>query len=317
MEETPNSTRRWPARLRRPALALAALAGALPLTAGTTVTAPPAQADPGDAGRIRKLNAQIEKLDKAYGGDLAKLKDAQYGVKKALDKTKVLNKDLQATRGLVAQLAASQYMTGGADPSVSVLASDDPSNALSNLSLVSHVAQNQSAQVQQIQQLVNEQEKSKREAEQKIKELEKEIRDLVKEKARIKALVKKYKPESPSVGMGGVTPRMLKTKNTIDIEFGPFPTIGCFRGGADAQDHATGQACDFMVSTGGSMPSSSGRTQGDQAAAYAIANASRLGIKYVIWRQRIYDMRSPGWRSMENRGGVTANHYDHVHISVF
>ena len=68
--------------------------------------------------------------------------------------------------------------------------------------------------------------------------------------------------------------------------------------------------------TGGVMASGSARTQGDQVAEYAISHASSLGIKYVIWRQRIYDMRSPGWRMMENRGGNTANHYDHVHISV-
>jgi hypothetical protein len=37
----------------------------------------------------------------------------------------------------------------------------------------------------------------------------------------------------------------------------------------------------------------------------------------VIWRQRIYDMRgSGGWRQMEDRGSVTQNHYDHVHVSV-
>ncbi|GLZ09159.1 peptidoglycan-binding protein LysM [Actinomadura sp. NBRC 104412] len=316
MEETPNSTRRWRTRLRRPALALVALAaGAVPLTAGTTVNAQAAA--PGDTAKMRKLNIQIEKLDRAYGGDLAKLKDAQYDARKALAKARELNTDLEATRNLVAQLAASQYMTGGADPSVSVLGSDDPSSALSGLSLASHVASNQSARVRQIQKLVNDQQRAKREADQKIKDLEKEIADLVKQRARIRALIKKYKPESPSVGMGGVTARMLKVKNTIDIEFGPFPTIGCFRGGVDAQDHATGTACDFMVSTGGSMPSANGRAQGDRTAQYAISNASRLGIKYVIWRQRIYDMRSPGWRMMANRGGITANHYDHVHISVF
>ncbi|MFD0853650.1 hypothetical protein ACFQ07_15540, partial [Actinomadura adrarensis] len=87
--------------------------------------------------------------------------------------------------------------------------------------------------------------------------------------------------------------------------------------GVDAQDHATGTACDFMVSTGGAYPSAAGQSQGDRVAQYAINNASKLGIKYVIWKQRIYDMRSPGWDSMSDRGGVTANHYDHVHISVF
>jgi hypothetical protein len=315
VEETPDSTRRARPRLRRPALALVALATALPLTAGATVDA--RAADPGDIARLRKLNAQIERLDKAYGGDLAKLKDAEYDAKKAAQKARALTTDLETARGLVAELAANQYMSGGADPSVSVLAADDPSNALSNLSLASHVASNQSAKVQLIQKLVAEQQKAKAESEKKIEALEKEIKDLRAQKARVQALIKKYKPESPSVGLGGVTARMLKTKNTIDIEFGPFPTIGCFRGGVDAQDHATGTACDFMVSTGGSYPSSAGRAQGDRVAQYAISNASRLGVKYVIWRQRIYDMRSPGWDFMSDRGGVTANHYDHVHISVF
>jgi hypothetical protein len=315
VEETPDSTSRWRFRLRRPALALTALATVLPLAAGTTTGAQ--AADPGDIAKMRQLNQQIARLDKAYGGDLAKLKDAEYDARKAAQKARQLTTDLGDARGLVAELAANQYMTGGADPSVSVLAAADPSNALSNLSLASHVASNQAAKVRQIQKLVDDQEKAKAEAEKKIKELEKEIKELRAQKARVQLLMKRYKPESPSVGMGGVTARMLKAKKEIDIEFGPFPTIGCYRGGVDAQDHATGTACDFMVSTGGSYPSSAGQSQGDRVAQYAISNASRLGIKYVIWRQRIYDMRSPGWDPMSNRGGVTANHYDHVHISVF
>jgi hypothetical protein len=39
---------------------------------------------------------------------------------------------------------------------------------------------------------------------------------------------------------------------------------------------------------------------------------------YIIWKQRYYDIRSGGgWDMMSDRGGVTANHYDHVHVSVF
>ncbi|GLW64388.1 hypothetical protein Arub01_26320 [Actinomadura rubrobrunea] len=313
--ESPSSTRpRRVVRVRRPALALiVAAAAALVTTAGTT----PAQADPGDLGRLSKLNKQIAQLDKEYGGDLAKLKDAQYGIKKARQKQRLLQQDLDSARIIVAQMAASQYMTGTTDPAVAVLASDDPDNVLNNASLVSHVASNQAAKVRQIERLVAEQRKAREEYERKVQELEKDIQDLRAQKRRVQALIKKFKPESPSSGMGGVTPRMLKVKNTIDIEFGPFPIIGCVRLTGDPQDHATGRACDFMVSTGGTMPSASGKAQGDRVAEYAVANANRLGIKYVIWRQRIYDVRSPGWRMMENRGGITANHYDHVHISVF
>ncbi|GLZ15518.1 hypothetical protein Acsp04_57530 [Actinomadura sp. NBRC 104425] len=313
--ESPSSTRpRHAVRMRRPALALTAAAAAVLVTSAGTA---PAHADPGDTGRLTKLNKQIAQLDKEYGGDLAKLKDAQYGIQKARQKQRLLQQDLDSARVLVAQMAATQYMTGTTDPAVAVLASDDPDNVLNNASLASHVASNQAAKVRQIQQLVTEQQKAREEYDKKVQELEKDIAELRTQKRKVQALIKKFKPESPSSGMGGVTPRMLKVKNTIDIEFGPFPIIGCVRTTGDPQDHATGRACDFMVSTGGTMPSASGKALGDRTAQYAISNANRLGIKYVIWRQRIYDMRSPGWRTMEDRGGITANHYDHVHISVF
>ncbi|MGP4026456.1 coiled-coil domain-containing protein [Actinomadura sp. 3N407] len=318
--ETPASTRRRSGR--RAAVALVVFATALPLLGTATPSAgaaAPASVpyDPGDSAKFRKLNRQIDQLEKEYGGDLAKLKDAQYAAKKAHDKSKVLEKDLVEARGVVAQLAATQYMMNGEDPTVTFLAAADPSELLSNASLVSHIAQNKAAKVEQIQKLVNDQVKARKKAEEKMTQLKAEIKDLKSRQAKIKALVKRYKPESPSIGMGGVTPRMLKVKNTIDLEFGPFPTIGCVRSTGDPQDHGTGHACDFMVTTGGVMASGSARAQGDQAAQYAISHASALGIKYVIWRQRIYDMRSPGWRMMSNRGGNTANHYDHVHISVF
>lgn len=321
--ETPASTRRHAdSRLRRrhAAAALVALAAAMPLVAAATPSAAaPASLplDPGDSGKFAKLNRQIEQLDKEYGGDLAKLKDAEFAAKRALDKSNDLQRDLREARGVVAQLAASQYMTNGEDPTVTFLADADPSDLLSNATLVSHLAQNKAGKVAQIQKLVNDQLAARKQAQQKMTELNKEIKDLRRRKSQIQSLVKKYKPESPSVGMGGVTPRMLKVKNTLDLEVGPFPTIGCVRLTGDPQDHGSGHACDFMVTTGGVMASGSAKSLGDRTADYAIAHASALGIKYIIWRQRIYDLRSPGWRAMENRGGTTANHYDHVHVSVF
>jgi hypothetical protein len=299
-----------------------AIATALPLLGTATPSAgaaAPAAApfDPGDAAKFAKLNRQIEQLEKELGGDLAKLKDAQYAAKKAHVKSKVLERDLVEARNVVARFAATKYMMNGEDPTVTFLSSADPTELLSNASLVSHLAQNQATKVEQIQKLVRDQVQARKQAEAKMAEVKKEIQDLKSRKTKIQALVKRYKPESPSTGMGGVTPRMLKTKNTLDLEFGPFPTIGCVRSTGDPQDHGTGHACDFMVTTGGVMASGSARTQGDQVAEYAISHAGALGIKYVIWRQRIYDMRNPGWSMMANRGGNTANHYDHVHISVF
>ena len=57
--------------------------------------------------------------------------------------------------------------------------------------------------------------------------------------------------------------------------------------------------------------------RGHEIAAWVIKNAKRLGIMYVIYRQRIWNSRTGHWRLMSNRGGTTANHFDHPHISVY
>ena len=71
----------------------------------------------------------------------------------------------------------------------------------------------------------------------------------------------------------------------------------------NASDHPTGHALDLMVRG----------EKGDRIAECALANADELGVKYVIWQQRMNT--GDGWESMEDRGGDTANHMDHVHIS--
>ncbi|SNS57509.1 hypothetical protein [Actinomadura mexicana] len=120
---------------------------------------------------------------------------------------------------------------------------------------------------------------------------------------------------SPITG-NAMTPAMRTVLLEIAGMFGPFPVIGCHRSTGDPQDHGDGRACDFMESTGGRTPSAGAQRHGDEVARYAVANARRLGISYVIWRQRIWNVRGGGWRPMEDRGSITQNHYDHVHISV-
>ena len=54
-----------------------------------------------------------------------------------------------------------------------------------------------------------------------------------------------------------------------------------------------------------------------KVAAWAKANARDLGINYVIWNQHIWNITrdSEGWRYMADRGGDSANHKIHVHIT--
>ena len=122
--------------------------------------------------------------------------------------------------------------------------------------------------------------------------------------------------KSPLSGTAGCSVHMQAVRNEVDALIGPFLAIGCARPG-DPQDHGTGNASDFMLSSGGRMPSGDWMAVGDRTSAYLIANYGRLGIKYIIWRQHIWNESvCKCWRVMENRGSITQNHFDHVHVSV-
>jgi hypothetical protein len=88
-----------------------------------------------------------------------------------------------------------------------------------------------------------------------------------------------------------------------------FPQITSY-GGYDAHgEHSSGRAIDIMTSDSG---------LGDAIAAFLQAHAAEFNLYDIIWQQRIWtpERASEGWRPMEDRGSATANHFDHVHVSV-
>lgn len=133
-----------------------------------------------------------------------------------------------------------------------------------------------------------------------------------------------WKPGSACPGggamvAGNITRRMACVRDQIKTQFGVPRGIGCYRkegGIPGGGEHPLGRACDFMISSG--APDSGEVKLGYDIANWAKANAERLGIDYIIYRQHIWNptRAAEGWRQMEDRGGLTANHFDHVHISV-
>ena len=109
----------------------------------------------------------------------------------------------------------------------------------------------------------------------------------------------------------GLQPQAVAFKEEIASVFG-ISSFSLFREGA-ADDHGKGLAVDFMV------PESS--ELGDQVAQYAIDSIGANNISYIIWKQRFYSpydsIYGPAytWNDMPDRGSVTENHYDHVHVS--
>jgi hypothetical protein len=73
------------------------------------------------------------------------------------------------------------------------------------------------------------------------------------------------------------------------------------------------RAIDILVSDiYGKVPTDD-NVLGDAVAAFVLEQQDANAITYVIWRQRYND--GSGWDPMEDRGSITQNHYDHVHVS--
>ena len=109
----------------------------------------------------------------------------------------------------------------------------------------------------------------------------------------------------------GLQPQVAAFRAEVANAFG-ITSFSGYRAG-DTGDHGKGLAIDFMV------PQSS--ALGDQVAAYAAANVASKNISYIIWKQRFYSpyasIYGPAytWNLMPDRGSITENHYDHVHVS--
>ena len=110
----------------------------------------------------------------------------------------------------------------------------------------------------------------------------------------------------------GLQPQTAAFKEEIANLFG-ITSFSGYRPG-DSGDHGKGLAIDFMVPVNSAL--------GDQIAEYAVQNMASRGINYIIWKQRFYapydSKYGPAytWNPMPDRGSVTENHYDHVHVSM-
>lgn len=115
-----------------------------------------------------------------------------------------------------------------------------------------------------------------------------------------------------SEGLSGLRPSAKGLVNNVLQNFPQINTIYGVRPHDPYPDHPSGHAIDLM------LPNyKSNEALGWKMAKYYQAHASELGVSYIIFHQQIWSVArdSEGWRHMEDRGGDTANHMDHVHIT--
>jgi len=268
-------------------------------------------------GELAALEARVARLARQYRGQLNTLNDAEDAARAAAAAAARLGRRLLPMQREVARLAAASYMGVMQSPTGVVLGGGDTQRILQEVATLQYLTRQQGTKEQALARMMAAEQRAEQAAQAKIADLSHLLAKLAGQRRRVDALLAKFRPQSPVIG-DNITPRMRQVKDAIDERFGPFVAIGCYRPGNDGE-HPLGRACDFMLSTGGVMPTPANVQRGYAIAAWAQVNAARLGIMYIIYRQRIWDIRiaSAGWQLMADRGSITANHFDHVHISVF
>ena len=126
----------------------------------------------------------------------------------------------------------------------------------------------------------------------------------------------KPEPEPTGPSLGGVCSNgssisagrasLYEIHDVVCANWPEITSYGTWRGDGE---HGQGRAIDIMTT---------GET-GWAVANFLRANYSALGIEYIIFSQNIWSVErsGEGWRGMSDRGSTTANHYDHVHVTVY
>ncbi|WP_249350753.1 hypothetical protein [Microbispora sp. H10836] len=292
--------------------------------------AAPGAADPKPTEKQLKqelsdLRKRIDRLIADYNAKRVALADARVEEKAARGRLAKAEADYEAARDAVRQMAGLRYQTD------SSMALPDMNTAALNYQL----KEEQAARLEHFEQVRAERQRAADAAKTLTGQLKtqaaevaaqrEDAEDLIDEiKDKLDALIPiapgrraggSWAPELPA-GSDNITPRMRLMRTEVGKTFDLRFPVGCYRA-ENSGEHPLGRACDFMMSSGGAMPSPEMKALGDSLAAWAIKNGPKLGVMYVIWQQRIYNLGHPGWRTMSDRGGVTANHYDHVHISMY
>lgn len=104
-----------------------------------------------------------------------------------------------------------------------------------------------------------------------------------------------------------VSADIVALHRAVCIQFPEVYSYGTYRETCPITcDHHDGKAVDIMVSG----------EEGWLIAQYLTSTAALYDINYLIYEQQIWETDRPYWRPMDDRGSITANHFDHVHVSV-
>ncbi len=331
--------RRGPLRART-TVSLWRLTAGLAVALSLVIPAVPAHADPKPS--VKRLEKELTELRKEsddliedYYHGRREQQEAEKAEKAAREKLKAAQEIYDRESTDLRDMAVAEYISGRPSPLSLVADFGQFGPTMSRMALNDYLVAEQQGRLSGFAQVRDDHEQAQKEAEERAEELDATVDDIDERRKKAEKLIEKIRdridqlhkapgrrsdgtflPQLPS-GSDNITPRMRLVKTLIEKRFEVPFGIGCYRAIQDGGQHPLGRACDFMLSRGGAMPSGEEIERGHEIAKWATKNARRLGIMYVIYRQRIWHVSTGGWRVMTDRGGTTANHYDHPHISVY
>jgi hypothetical protein len=328
---------------------LTLLVAALLIAAGPAFATAPAAAAPGDP------DSTPQALQEALGNALRDYNDAKGRLDASLVRQAKVADDLKATQARLAELqaevgsvASAAYRGSRMNLAAVVLDSQTPEGLLRAATTVQFMVQRDDRQLHELTDAKRlfEQQQQQLAAEVKLQQDQLAIMDKKKKDAEdalrragggqttsgVPAPAKatansaprnsdgSYPRESCSVPdpttSGCITPRMLNALNAARAA-GFTRYTSCYRSGSFGE-HPKGRACDFSATPNGfvdARATGADKAYGDRLAAWCIANASRIGVLYVIWYKQIWQP-GIGWKSYSGDGTPAGDHYNHVHLSV-
>ncbi|GAA4701080.1 coiled-coil domain-containing protein [Phytohabitans rumicis] len=303
----------------------------------------PAAAAPNDPeGGTATLRDQLEAASKGFvvaQSTLAKSKKRQQELTTQLAQ---VERDLVVKQSTLGEVANTAYQRGRLGPISALLNSDSPEGFMDRAAALDALAATEDKKLRDLLDTQEDVKNAKLAIDNEIREQQKQVQVMAARKKQAEnALAAEGGGDSadgpsgsgaatasqgPSgsgscsvkdpTGTGGcITPRLLHAYNeTKKAGFSKY--VYCWRSGGSGE-HPKGRACDWAVASGGfgSVASGSNKDYGDRLANFYIKNASALGVLYVIWFRRIW-LPSSGWKSYSGSGSPSAEHTDHVHLSV-
>ncbi|MDR1388087.1 MAG: hypothetical protein LBJ44_11010 [Propionibacteriaceae bacterium] len=280
-----------------------------------------AQAD-SPADQLAQLQSQQADLAQRQAEAQARLDQADSQWRLSQQELEQGQERLAVLRGQVAETVLRQWQGRALTGPAVLLTSPDATTLLRQLVWLSQTGQTFDAMVRRLEaeraNLIESQaalEAARVVAQAERAELDRLSTELEAKVAAARRLLGAMASTRPVGGADGLTAQALRVRQIVAGSFPGIASIGGYRAGSSG-DHGAGLALDVMIPDWGAA---SGQALGQAVADWARDNARALGIHYVIFRQRIWNVEvdRAGWRPMADRGSATANHYDHVHISLY